>query len=113
MKKTIRPEFLNRIDEIIFFHRLTKEDIEKISAIMFSALSKRLYERDITITITDAAKDFIVGQGYNEEYGARPLRRTIQRLVEDKLSEMLLSGEIGGGDKVTIDVDGGALTFKK
>ena len=113
LKEAMKPELINRIDEIIFFHRLTKEDIEKISAIMFSALSKRLYERDITITITDAAKDFIVGQGYNEEYGARPLRRTIQRLVEDKLSEMLLSGEIGGGDKVTIDVDGGALTFKK
>ena len=92
LKEAMKPELINRIDEIIFFHRLTKDDIEKISAIMFASLSKRLEERDISVTITQAAKDYIVSQGYNEEYGARPLRRTIQRLVEDKLSEMLLSG---------------------
>ena len=113
LKEAMKPELINRIDEIIFFHRLTKDDIEKISAIMFASLSKRLEERDISVTITQAAKDYIVSQGYNEEYGARPLRRTIQRLVEDKLSEMLLSGEIGSGDKVNIDCVDGALTFKK
>lgn len=113
LKEAMKPELINRIDEIIFFHRLTKDDIEKISAIMFASLSKRLEERDISVTITQAAKDYIVSQGYNEEYGARPLRRTIQRLVEDKLSEMLLSGEIGSGDKVNIDFADGALTFKK
>ena len=113
LKESMKPELINRIDEIIIFHKLTKEDIEKISSIMFQSLSKRLSERGITLELTQEAKDFIVGQGYNEEYGARPLRRTIQRLVEDKLSEMLLAGEIGMGDKVKVTADADKLVFEK
>ena len=113
LKESMKPELINRIDEIIIFHKLTKEDIEKISSIMFQSLSKRLSERGITLELTQEAKDFIVGQGYNEEYGARPLRRTIQRLVEDKLSEMLLAGEIGMGDKVKVTADSDKLVFEK
>src|SRR5699024_3105874 len=94
LKEAMKPELINRIDEIIFFHRLGKDDLEKIADIMFAALEKRLAERNVTVELDPSAKELIVGEGYNEEYGARPLRRTIQRLVEDRLSEMILSGSI-------------------
>ena len=113
LKEAMKPELINRIDEIIFFHRLTKDDIRQIADIMFSALEKRLEERNVTVSISEEAKDFIVGEGYNEEYGARPLRRTVQRLVEDKLSEMLLAGKITDGDKVSVTLKDGALDFAK
>ena len=113
LKEAMKPELINRIDEIIFFHRLTKEDIEKIADIMFASLEKRLEERSVTVEMSEEAKDYIVGEGYNEEYGARPLRRTIQRLVEDRLSEMLLSGRISDGDKVAVTVKDGTLDFEK
>ncbi len=113
LKEAMKPELINRIDEIIFFHRLTKEDLEKIADIMFAALEKRLAERSVTVVIDRAAKDYIVGEGYNEEYGARPLRRTIQRLVEDRLSEMLLAGSVTDGDRVNVTVKDGALDFSK
>ena len=113
LKEAMKPELINRIDEIIFFHRLTKDDIEKIADIMFASLEKRLEERSVTVEMSEEAKDYIVGEGYNEEYGARPLRRTIQRLVEDRLSEMLLSGRISDGDKVAVTVKDGTLDFEK
>ena len=113
LKDAMKPELINRIDEIIFFHRLTREDIGRIADIMFAALEKRLEERDVTVDMTEEAKEFIVKEGYNEEYGARPLRRTIQRLVEDKLSEMLLAGSITDGDSVKVTVQDGALAFQK
>ena len=113
LKEAMKPELINRIDEIIFFHRLTKDDIEKIADIMFASLEKRLEERSVTVEMSEEAKDYIVGEGYNEEYGARPLRRTIQRLVEDRLSEMLISGRISDGDKVAVTVKDGALDFEK
>ena len=113
LKEAMKPELINRIDEIVFFHRLTKEDLEKIADIMFAALKKRLDERNVSVTVTEEAKDLIVGEGYNEEYGARPLRRTIQRLVEDRLSEMLLAGDITDGDSVSVTVKDGALDFEK
>ena len=113
LKDAMKPELINRIDEIIFFHRLTREDIGRIADIMFAALEKRLEERDVTVEMTEEAKEFIVKEGYNEEYGARPLRRTIQRLVEDKLSEMLLAGSITDGDSVKVTVQDGALAFQK
>ncbi|MEG2274731.1 MAG: AAA family ATPase, partial [Clostridia bacterium] len=111
LKDAMKPELINRIDEIIVFKRLSKENIFAISDIMFKALSKRLDERSASLIVTDTAKKYIVSQGFDNEYGARPLRRTIQRLVEDKLSEMLLSAEIDVGDTVTIDFKDGKLTF--
>ncbi|MCQ2603081.1 MAG: hypothetical protein MJ193_04035, partial [Clostridia bacterium] len=75
--------------------------------------AKRLDDKDVTITITEKAKEFIVSKGFDEEYGARPLRRTIQRLIEDKLSEQILSGEIGSGDNLKIDEENGELIFSK
>jgi len=113
LKEAMKPELINRIDEIIIFKRLTKENIERIADLMFAGLKKRLDERNITVTFTKEAKDFIVSDGFSEEYGARPLRRTIQRLVEDKLSEMLLSAEISMGDKITVTLKDGGLSFQK
>lgn len=113
LKEAMKPELINRIDEIIIFRKLTKENIDRIAELMFVNLNKRLDERGIFAEITPSAKDFIVSQGFDNEYGARPLRRTIQRLVEDKLSEMLLSGELGAGDKIKIDCVGKDLSFCK
>ena len=112
LKDAMKPELINRIDEIIIFRRLTRENIEVIAELMFTALKRRLDEKDITLNLTDNAKRYIVSQGYNEEYGARPLRRAIQRLVEDKLSEMVLTGALTDGDKVTVDFEGFDLTYK-
>ena len=80
---------------------------------MFAALEKRLAERNVTVELDPSAKELIVGEGYNEEYGARPLRRTIQRLVEDRLSEMILSGIVTDGDSVRVTAKDGALSFEK
>ena len=103
LKEAMKPELINRIDEIIFFHRLGKDDLEKIADIMFA----------VTVELDPSAKELIVGEGYSEEYGARPLRRTIQRLVEDRLSEMILSGSVTDGDSVRVTAKDGALSFEK
>lgn len=113
LKGAMKPEIINRIDEIVVFKKLDKENIVKIANLMFSSLAKRLEERGVSVEITDKAKEYIANVGYDAEYGARPLRRTIQRLVEDKLSEKLIRGEIGANDKVKIDCDGDALTIEK
>ena len=113
LKSAMKPEIINRIDEIVVFKKLDKENIVKIANLMFSSLAKRLEERGVSVEIADKAKEYIANVGYDAEYGARPLRRTIQRLVEDKLSEKLIRGEIGANDKVKIDCDGDKLTFEK
>ncbi len=113
LKAAMKPELINRIDEIIIFRRLDKENVASIAELMFKSLAFRLDERGITAEISDGAKDFVLDKGYDEEYGARPLRRAIQRMIEDKLSEMVLSGEIGSGDSVYIDCSDNALTFAK
>ncbi|MBO4554896.1 MAG: ATP-dependent Clp protease ATP-binding subunit [Clostridia bacterium] len=112
LKKFMKPEIVNRIDEIVVFDKLEKDSLVKIVDIMFDALVKRLDERDIKVEVTKEAKDFVVASGYDIEYGARPLRRTINRLVEDKLSEKIINGEILPMDKVTIGCDGKELTFE-
>ncbi len=113
LKQVMKPEFINRIDEIVVFAPLEKADIEKIANIMIKSLEKRLEERNIKISISEEAKEFLVNKGYDKEYGARPLRRTIQREVEDKLSEEILKGSIAIGDKVDITFENNALCFKK
>ena len=80
---------------------------------MFASLKKRLEARDVEVSVTQSAKDYIVSEGYDAEYGARPLRRTLQRLVEDKLSEKIIRAEIASGDKIEIDYKDGALVFEK
>jgi len=103
MKKLFRPEFLNRIDATVVFHALDKEHIRQIVDLMLSQVAASLKEKDVTLEVTDGAKDFIGDKGYDPVFGARPLRRTIQNLVEDQLSEALLRGEFLPGDTVVVD----------
>lgn len=112
LKGAMKPEIINRIDEIVVFKKLDKASLLKIADLMFASLEKRLESKDISVTITQSAKDYIVSEGYDAEYGARPLRRTLQRLVEDRLSEKLIRAEISSGDKVKIDFDGNNLVFE-
>lgn len=112
LKKSFRPEFLNRIDEIIVFHSLEEKHISQIVSLMADDLKKRLNEQDIHFALTDKAKAFLAKEGFDPAYGARPLRRAIQKHIEDRLSEELLKGEIKKGDSVTIDEEEGALVVK-
>jgi len=105
VKKAFRPEFLNRIDATIVFHPLTKEQIRQIVDLMMVTVTKQLGEKGIKLEVTEAAKDFLGKKGYDEVYGARPLRRVIQDMVEDKLSEDLLRGRFRSGDTVIIDLE--------
>jgi ATP-dependent Clp protease ATP-binding subunit ClpB len=97
-----RPEFLNRVDEIILFHRLRREDMSAIVDIQIRRLSKLLADRDITIDLQPAARAWLAEKGYDPAYGARPLKRVIQKAVQDSLAEKILAGEIHDGEKVTI-----------
>ncbi len=106
LKKSFSPEFLNRIDGVIVFHSLTKEHIRKIVDLMLTMVAQQLAEKEIKLEVTDAAKDFLGEKGYDEVYGARPLRRVIRDRVEDKLSEDLLHGNFRSGDTVIVDVEG-------
>ncbi|WNB91999.1 ATP-dependent protease ATP-binding subunit ClpC [Bacillus sp. NEB1478] len=105
LKRAFRPEFLNRIDEIIVFHSLEKEHLLKIVSLMSDALKKRLSDQGIDIELTQAALEKITEEGYDPDYGARPLRRALQRKIEDRLSEELLRGNINKGQTVKIDVE--------
>jgi ATP-dependent Clp protease ATP-binding subunit ClpB len=108
-----RPEFINRIDEIIVFHPLTREHLTRIVDIQINGLLKRLEERKIHVVLTDGAKDLIVREGYDAAYGARPLKRTIQRLVLDALALRVLQGEFVEGDTVVVDAGRDGLKFEK
>ncbi|OLN23131.1 ATP-dependent Clp protease ATP-binding subunit ClpC [Domibacillus antri] len=105
LKRAFRPEFLNRIDEIIVFHALEKKHLKEIVTLMADQLTSRLKEQDIMVELTDKAKEKIADEGYDPEYGARPLRRALQKQVEDRLSEELLKGNVLTGQQVTVDVD--------
>lgn len=113
LKRTFRPEFLNRVDEIIVFHQLEKEELRQIVDLMVGELSKRLGDYHLQIHLTDAAKDFLTEIGYDPTFGARPLRRAIQRHIEDELSERMLAGEFKAGDLILVDVADGKLTFSQ
>jgi ATP-dependent Clp protease ATP-binding subunit ClpC len=112
LKKAFRPEFLNRIDEIIVFHALEKKHLREIVTLMSDQLVKRLREQNIDISLTEEAKDKISVEGYDPEYGARPLRRAIQKHIEDRLSEELLKGNVLTGHQVLIDVEDGEFVVK-
>ena len=113
LKRTFRPEFLNRIDDIIVFHSLEKEYIIKIVDLMVDELKDRLKQLNINIEVTEGAKNHIGEKGFDIQFGARPLKRAIQKLIEDPLSEELLRGNINQGDNVVIDIDGEQLTIKQ
>ena len=106
LKKTFRPEFLNRIDSVIVFHALTKENIRSIVDLMLTMVTQQLDEKGIKLEVTDAAKDYIGEKGYDEVYGARPLRRVIQEKLEDKLSDSILRGQFRAGDTAVVDLEG-------
>lgn len=112
LKKAFRPEFLNRIDEIIVFHALEKKHLRNIVNLMSDQLIKRLQEQEIKLDLTEAAIDKIADEGYDPEYGARPLRRAIQKHIEDRLSEELLKGTVLTGQSVVIDVENGEFIVK-
>jgi ATP-dependent Clp protease ATP-binding subunit ClpC len=112
LKRAFRPEFLNRIDEIIVFHSLEKEHLKEIVSLMSDQLTKRLKEQDISLALTEAAKEKIADEGYDPEYGARPLRRAIQKHIEDRLSEELLKGTVLTGQQVLIDVENNEFTVR-
>ncbi|MFZ5353623.1 MAG: ATP-dependent Clp protease ATP-binding subunit [Bacillota bacterium] len=112
LKRTFRPEFLNRLDEVIVFHELDEEHLKSIVELMLKSLTGRIKEMNIHIDITDEAKKLIVKKGFDPVYGARPLRRAIQKLVEDRLSEEMLLGTVKPGNDVLLDADGDNLVFK-
>ena len=113
LKKTFRPEFLNRIDELIVFHSLEEKHIAEIATLMAGELRKRLKEQDIDFILSDEAKSYLAKEGFDPVFGARPLRRAIQRHIEDRLSEELLLGNIKKGDTVMIGFEDGSLTVKR
>ena len=109
MEKNFRPEFLNRVDDIIVFRSLNKDDLKRIIDIELSQGVKRLKEKNLTLVLTDEAKDFLIEKGTSLEFGARPLRRAIEHLLEDPLAEDLLRGKFDGKDTITVrvgEVDG-------
>jgi ATP-dependent Clp protease ATP-binding subunit ClpB len=110
LRQAFRPEFLNRIDEVLIFHRLTREQLERIAEIQFGHLERRLLERGITVTLTDAARRVLAERGYDPAFGARPLKRLIQREIENPLARRLLAGEFGEGDHLKIDTHEDAFT---
>jgi ATP-dependent Clp protease ATP-binding subunit ClpB len=113
LREHFRPEFLNRIDEIIFFHALSRGHMKQIIDIQLRGLVKRLEERKITVVLSDAAKDQLVREGYDPAYGARPLKRAIQRFVLDPLALQVLEGNFLEGDTVVVDAGAEGLTFTK
>jgi ATP-dependent Clp protease ATP-binding subunit ClpB len=113
MRETFRPEFLNRIDEIVEFEPLTRDQIGEIVELQLARLRARLAERGLSLELTDAAQEHLAEAGWDPTYGARPLKRAIQRLVENPLALRLLEGEFEEGDTVRVDVSSGQLSFEK
>ena len=111
VKKGFRPEFLNRVDEIIVFHELAEEQLRSIIDLMIKDLQKRLADRKLGVELTEAAKLWLVKEGFDPVYGARPLRRAIERYVENPLSTKLLRGEFNPGDTIAVDYREDGLVF--
>ena len=105
IERAFNPEFLNRIDDTIVFHPLSKDEIAQIVGILLADVRDRLAEEDMTLTLSEAAVQFLVEEGYDEKFGARPLRRAIQRFLEDALSEKILMAEFSPGDEIEVDID--------
>jgi len=112
MKKSFRPEFLNRIDDIIVFAHLSKPEIREIVDLMLNDLFKRLESQQLTIEVTDEVKDYLGEAGYSEAYGARPLRRLIQKRIEDGLAEEILSGKYSSGNKIVLKLKDEKIIFE-
>ena len=111
LKKYFKPEFINRVDEIVVFESLTKEDIDKIVMLMIDDLNERLSMRNIRLTLDDSAVSLIAQNGYSKEYGARQLSRSIQKMIEDELSKMILKKQIKDNDEIKVSVKDEKLDF--
>jgi ATP-dependent Clp protease ATP-binding subunit ClpC len=107
MQHVFNPEFLNRLDDVIVFHPLSKEHIAQIVGILLKDVQKRLVDEELVLKLTEAASEFLVKNGYDEHFGARPLKRAIQRFIEDPLSEKILMGEFAKGDEIEVDLAAG------
>jgi ATP-dependent Clp protease ATP-binding subunit ClpB len=112
LRAAFRPEFINRIDEIVIFNPLGKEQLERIVDFLLRGVEHLLAERQITLELTPAAKELLVREGYDPAYGARPLRRTIQRMVQDPLALLILEGRVLPGDHVRVDRDGQKVAMR-
>ena len=112
LREQFKPEFLNRLDDIIIFRKLTKEEAGQICKKIIEELTVRLRDRNVSLVVTESALSKLVEEGYNDMYGARPLKRTIQRRIEDRLSDEILAGKVLSGETVTVDVKDGDLTFR-
>jgi ATP-dependent Clp protease ATP-binding subunit ClpB len=113
LRATFRPEFLNRVDDIVLFNPLGREQLEKIVDLQLASVSKLLAGRQVRIELTPAARDLVLTEGYDPAYGARPLRRTVQRLVQDPLAKQILEGKVLPGDVIRIDASGGEMKFER
>ena len=111
LKEFFRPEFLNRIDEVVVFKPLTKPELRQIIDLLLKDISQKISEKNATITVTDAAKDLILESGYDVKFGARPLKRAIRSLLEDKLAKLALTGKITENAQITADADGDEITL--
>jgi ATP-dependent Clp protease ATP-binding subunit ClpC len=112
VRSHLRPEFVNRIDEIIVFRALTKEQIGEIARLLLDRTKRRLRAQDIEVEFTEGAVEFIAEEGFDPEFGARPLRRAIQRRVDNELANMVLSGSLNPDDRLVVDAQDGKLTFE-
>ena len=112
LKGSFRPEFLNRLDEIIMFKPLTKDNIANIIDLVIADINKRIADKEMTITLSEKAKDYIAESAYDPVYGARPLKRYIQKNIETSLAKEILAGRAGQGDNLTVDVSDGTFIIK-
>jgi ATP-dependent Clp protease ATP-binding subunit ClpA len=113
MKRAFRPEFINRIDDIIVFHALSREHITAIVQLMVGRINTQLADKSIQLEPTGAALDLLVQKGYDQTYGARQLRRTIQKYVEDPVAEAIVRGQFAEGARIEVDVEGGNFVFRE
>jgi ATP-dependent Clp protease ATP-binding subunit ClpC len=113
VKRAFNPEFINRIDEIVVFHNLDKTHLAQIFDLMVKEISDRLVEQKITISVKKKAREFLIDKGFDEKFGARPLRRLLQKEVEDPLSLEILKGRFGAGDAIDIELRADKISFRK
>jgi ATP-dependent Clp protease ATP-binding subunit ClpC len=112
LKRMFRPEFINRIDQIVVFHSLGKAELYRIIELMLAQVRTRLSDQGIELVVSDEARDFLLREGYDEEYGARPLRRAIQSYVDDSLADALLAGDIAAGHVALLTVRDGVIAVE-
>ena len=113
VKKVFRPEFLNRVDDTIVFHPLTRQDLEQIIHIELKEVFDRLKDKKIELILSEEVLKFLIDQGYDPVFGARPLKRTIQRFIENVLAEEILEGKFAEGDKIRAEIRGERISFEK